>query len=290
MNYSVDEKEKEKEKEASHLDRHHSEGTITGAGRTYADRFRTERAHTDRHHSEPAHAERWEQDHSSDLNAGHGMASASREDTDQLVSGSKMSSSSGASSDILIALACSTGGPKALHEVIPHLPKNLNAPMVLVQHMPVGFTKLLAERLDIQSQVKVKEAEEGDILEKGKVYIAPGGKHLEIIAAPGGQHKVHLSSAPAIDGLRPCANVMYHSLENSKYKKIVCVVLTGMGSDGTKGIVGLQKKRPLHVISQNEATCVVYGMPKAIAESGLVDEVVPLQDVAKTITKNTGVR
>lgn len=195
-----------------------------------------------------------------------------------------------AGSDTLIALACSTGGPKALHEVIPHIPKNINAPMVLVQHMPVGFTKLLAERLNIQSQVKVKEAEEGDILEKGTIYIAPGGKHLEVVSMSGGQHKAHLSSAPAIDGLRPCANVMYQSLESSKYKKIVCVVLTGMGSDGTKGITGLAKKKNIYVISQNEATCVVYGMPKAIAESGLVNEVVPLQDVAKTISKNTGVR
>ena len=190
----------------------------------------------------------------------------------------------------LIALACSTGGPKALQSVIPYLPKDMNAPMVLVQHMPAGFTKSMADRLNEISPIKVKEAEDGDILQKGCVYIAPGGKHMEIAKANDGKHKVVLNDKPAIGGLRPCANVMYESLRGCGYDEVVCVVLTGMGADGTKGILSLKEKKPLRVISQNAETCVVYGMPKAIADSGVVDEVVPLTEIAQSIIKNVGVQ
>ena len=190
----------------------------------------------------------------------------------------------------LVALACSTGGPKALHTVIPALDPGMDAPMVLVQHMPVGFTKSLAERLNELSRVRVKEAEEGETLEKGVVYIAPGGRHLEIICAANATHKVHLSDAPAIGGLKPCANIMYESLKDSRYDEITCVVLTGMGADGTAGIEALDKCKPIHVIAQDAQTCVVYGMPRAIAEAGLADEVVPLESIANTIIKNVGVK
>lgn len=190
----------------------------------------------------------------------------------------------------LVALACSTGGPKALQSVIPYLPKNLDAPMVLVQHMPAGFTKSMADRLNEISEIAVKEAAEGDVLEKGHVYIAPGGKHMEVKKNPDGTHKIALSDMPPIGGLKPCANITYDSLRNCGYDEIVCVVLTGMGADGTKGIMALQRSKPIYVIAQDAQTCVVYGMPKAIAESGLVDEVVPLTEVAKTITKNVGVK
>ena len=189
----------------------------------------------------------------------------------------------------LVALACSTGGPKALQSVIPYLSKNMDAPMILVQHMPVGFTKSMAERLNEISEISVKEAEEGDILKKGWVYIAPGGKHMEVVKTPDGGHKIHLNEEPAIGGLRPCANVTYESLRTSGFDKIVCVVLTGMGADGTKGILSLREKKPVHVIAQDAQTCVVYGMPKAIADAGIVDEVVPLTEVAPTIIKNVGV-
>lgn len=189
----------------------------------------------------------------------------------------------------IVALACSTGGPKSLQQVIPMLPKNLDAAVVIVQHMPKGFTLSLAQRLNEISKVEVKEAEEGDIVTKGCVYIAPGGMHMRIEKS-GNLNVIRLSEEPAIDGLRPCANVMYHSLEKCDYDEIICVVLTGMGADGTKGIQGLASvKKNIHVISQNEETCVVYGMPRAIAQAGLVDEVVSLNEVAATITKNVGV-
>ena len=190
----------------------------------------------------------------------------------------------------IIALACSTGGPKALQSVIPYLPAALDAPMVLVQHMPAGFTKSMAERLDEVSQIHVKEAEEGDVLQKGTVYVAPGGRHMEVRKFPDGSHKIKLNDMPAIGGLRPCANVTYDSLRECGFAQIVCVVLTGMGADGTNGILSLAKVKPVHVIAQDAATSVVYGMPKAIAETGLVDEVVPLTEVAKSIIKNVGVK
>ena len=190
----------------------------------------------------------------------------------------------------IVAIACSTGGPKALQSVIPFLPKNLNAPVVLVQHMPAGFTKSMAERLNEISSIQVKEAADGDVLQKGIVYVAPGGKHMEIAKAADGRHKVVLNDMPAIGGLKPCANITYDSLIKSSYDEVVCVVLTGMGADGTNGIISLNQKKPTYVIAQNAETCVVYGMPKAIVESGLVNEVVPLTEVAKSITKNVGVQ
>ena len=190
----------------------------------------------------------------------------------------------------LIALASSTGGPKALQSVIPYLPQNLDAPMVLVQHMPAGFTKSMAERLNEVSKIKVKEAEDGDKLEKGQIYVAPGGKHMEVVKCPDGSHKIKLNSMPAIGGLRPCANITYDSLSKCGYDEVVCVVLTGMGADGTNGILSLGHHKPIHVISQNAETCIVYGMPKAIEESGVVDEVVPLEKVAECITKRVGVK
>lgn len=190
----------------------------------------------------------------------------------------------------LVALACSTGGPKALQSVIPYLPKNLDAPMVLVQHMPPGFTKSMADRLNELSEISVKEAQEGDILEKGHVYVAPGGKHMEVVKMRDGSHRIALNDMPPIGGLRPCANIMFDSLTKTDYDEIICIVLTGMGADGTNGILSLNRKKPIHVIAQDAQTCVVYGMPRAIAEAGMVDEMVPLEQIAKTITKNVGVK
>ena len=113
---------------------------------------------------------------------------------------------------------------------------------------------------------------------------------MEIVRSADGSHRIVLNDMPAIGGLKPCANITYDSLTSSGYDEIVCVVLTGMGADGTNGILSLGHHKAIHVIAQNAETCVVYGMPKMIAEAGVVDEVVTLNDVAKTITKNVGVR
>ena len=188
----------------------------------------------------------------------------------------------------LVALACSTGGPKSLQSVIPKLPENLDAPVVLVQHMPQGFTNSLAMRLDEMSKVKVKEAADGDVLQKGWVYIAPGGKQMRVMRV-GNTYKIATTDEPARDALRPCANIMYESLMYSTFDEITCVVLTGMGADGTQGIGALGETNNIYVIAQDEATSVVYGMPKAIADSDQTDEVLPLDKIADAITKNVGV-
>ncbi|MBQ7679204.1 MAG: chemotaxis response regulator protein-glutamate methylesterase [Butyrivibrio sp.] len=189
----------------------------------------------------------------------------------------------------IVAIASSTGGPKALQAVIPKLPANLKAPVVLVQHMPQGFTASLAERLDSLSEIHVKEAAEGDVLQAGTVYIAMGGKHMHVITA-GGRHTIHYEDGPTREGVRPCANFMYESLMDSDYDTVVCVVMTGMGADGTEGVKNLKSKKKIHVIGQDQASCTVYGMPRAIALAGLVNQVVPLDDIAQEIIMNVGVR
>lgn len=189
----------------------------------------------------------------------------------------------------LVAIASSTGGPKALQTVISKLPDNLNAPVVIVQHMPAGFTASLAERLNGLSKIKVREAVSGDILEVGKVYIARGGSHLKI-QYQNGQHRVLFTDEPPREGVKPSANYMFESLRDSDFEEIVCVVLTGMGADGTKGIKNLDQIKNLYVIAQEQSTCVVYGMPRAIVESGLVDQILPIEEIAQGIITNVGVR
>ncbi len=189
----------------------------------------------------------------------------------------------------LVALVCSTGGPKALQSVIPKLPKNLAAPMLVVQHMPAGFTDTMAHRLDELSQINVKEAAEGDVLKNGTVYIAKGGTHLAV-KEHHGKVSIYFDDTPPIGGLKPCGNIMYSSICNLFcYDEIVCVVLTGMGADGTKGITELAGHKKMHVIAQDEKSSTVYGMPKAIYDSGLTDVVCDLNKIAEEIIKKVGV-
>ena len=154
--------------------------------------------------------------------------------------------------------------------------------------MPTGFTKSMAERLDSLSSLNVKEAEEGDELKKGWVYVARGGKHLNIVEKHG-KAVIHYTDEPTREGVKPCANYMYESLIQCKYDEVVCVVMTGMGSDGTEGIINLKSKKKVHVISQDEQSCVVYGMPKSIKRAGLSDQVVALDQVAQEIILRVGV-
>ncbi len=189
----------------------------------------------------------------------------------------------------LVALACSTGGPKALHTVIPELPAELDAGVLVVQHMPEGFTKSLAERLNELSKINVKEAEDGDLLTKGTVYIAKGGHQMRLKKQGDGNYCLSVTKEPARHGLLPCADIMYESLVDTNFDQITCVVLTGMGGDGTVGISQLYKKHNIYVIAQNEETSIVYGMPKVVKDAGLVDEVVGLSEVSDAIIKNVGV-
>jgi two-component system chemotaxis response regulator CheB len=155
--------------------------------------------------------------------------------------------------------------------------------------MPGGFTKSLADRLNELSPITVKEAEDGDILSKGTVYIAKGGYQMRVKKNADGQHCIAISMEPARHGLLPCADIMYESLVDTNFDQITCVVLTGMGGDGTAGIAKLCKNQNIHVIAQNEETSIVYGMPKVVKDAGLVDEVVALNEVSDAITKNVGV-
>lgn len=189
----------------------------------------------------------------------------------------------------LVAIACSTGGPKALHTVIPKLPGNLDASVLVVQHMPGGFTKSLSDRLNEISQLRVKEAEDGELIQKGTVYIAKGGCHMRLKQNDQGQQYLTVTQEAPRHGLLPCADIMYESLEEITTDQITCVVLTGMGGDGTAGISKIYKKKNIYVIAQNEETCIVYGMPKVIKESGLTDEVIALNDISDAIMKNVGV-
>ncbi len=189
----------------------------------------------------------------------------------------------------LLVIASSTGGPQTLHQVIPHLPKRLGYATLIVQHMPEGFTKSLAKRLDELSGLSVKEAENGEALREDVVYVAKGGCQMRVGGEGGGGNRILLSDEAARYGLKPCADILLESLVHTDYEEVVCVVLTGMGSDGTRGIQRLSRYKRLYVIAQDEETCTVYGMPKVVKESGLADEELPISMVAGAICRRLGV-
>ncbi|MCQ6962925.1 protein-glutamate methylesterase/protein-glutamine glutaminase [Methanolobus chelungpuianus] len=187
----------------------------------------------------------------------------------------------------ILAIASSTGGPRALEQVIPKLPGNLKVPVVIVQHMPAGFTASLAQRLDMQSQLRVCEARDGDVLEPGIVYIAPGNYHMEIVQKNiNGRTSevVSLNQNPREQGVRPCANILFKSLVPLYGQNILAVILTGMGADGADGAEEI-KKAGGKVIAEDERSCVVYGMPKAVVQRGLSDSVVTLEKVSEEIVQ-----
>lgn len=188
----------------------------------------------------------------------------------------------------IVAIASSTGGPSALQDFIPLLPPNLNAPVVLVQHMPAGFTQALAKRLDEVSPIKVCEARDGEQIFKSQVYLAPGGRHMKVVPFSAG-YRIELSDEPPREGVRPCANYMYESLIESSFDEIICVVLTGMGADGTAGIKNLKENKNVKVFVQSEESCVVFGMPKAAIKAGLAEEGYSLKKLAEKVIENVGV-
>lgn len=190
----------------------------------------------------------------------------------------------------LVAIACSTGGPKALQQVIPKLVENIGCSVLIVQHMPEGFTASLANRLNDLSMITVKEGADNDILAPGTAYIAKGGSQMRVTTSDRGVSSLSITVEAARNGLKPCADYMFESLIDTDYTDITCVVLTGMGSDGTNGIKQLKQKKNIYVIAQDEATSTVYGMPKVVAQNGLVDEIVPLWQIADAILKNLGVQ
>lgn len=181
----------------------------------------------------------------------------------------------------LVAIGTSTGGPRALQNVISDLPKDMDSPVVVVQHMPPSFTKSLAERLDSISNLRVKEAEDNDVLENGCVYIAPGGRHIKL-EKKSNVYRIKLDDGPKVSGHKPSVDVMFSSVSEINELKICGIILTGMGSDGANGLCDLKKKQG-YIIAQDEASCVVFGMPKSAINKGIVDKIVPLAEISKEI-------
>lgn len=183
----------------------------------------------------------------------------------------------------IIAIGTSTGGPRALQTILPSIPQNIDASLVIVQHMPAGFTKSLAERLNSISQIEVKEAANDDILLPGHAYIAPGDNHMKIIKE-NNNYKIKLTKDIPISGHRPSVDYMMDSIAKLNISNVIGVILTGMGSDGAKALKNL-KNNNCYIIAQDEETCVVFGMPKAAIKLGIVDKVVPINKISEEIIK-----
>lgn len=187
-----------------------------------------------------------------------------------------------------VAIGTSTGGPRALQDVIPKIPGDIPAAFLIVQHMPAGFTRSLAERLNNLSELTVKEAEHGEDVKAGHAYIAPGDFHMLVEGYGGDKLKICLSKEPPVGGHRPSVNVMMNSLSDTGYKNVMGVIMTGMGGDGSEGIKKLKKINEGSIIAQDEKSCVVYGMPRVAVQTGVVDTVVPLKDISSEIIKLVG--
>ncbi|MGD6934912.1 MAG: protein-glutamate methylesterase/protein-glutamine glutaminase [Candidatus Bathyarchaeia archaeon] len=185
----------------------------------------------------------------------------------------------GSASEKIIFIAASTGGPPAIASVLRNLPSDI-PPILIVQHMPKGVTKLFADGLNQECKFRVKEAEEGDMIQEGLALIAPGGFHMVVTK----DDKITLSQDPPVNYVRPAADVTMFSLAQVYGSKIVSVVLTGMGSDGAKGVIAIKDKGG-YAIAQDEKTSIVYGMPKMAFETGRVDVVAPLEKIPREIIK-----
>ncbi len=185
----------------------------------------------------------------------------------------------------IVGIGISTGGPNALSQMIPMLPENLNVPILIVQHMPPLFTASLAASLDKKSALTIKEAENGEKILPGTVYIAPGGKQMKIVAdADGISRKIKITDDPPENSCKPSVDYLFRSIAQHYVGRSTGVIMTGMGSDGTKGLVKMKENGSI-VIAQDQQSCTVYGMPKEPIESGLADVVAPLSRIAGEILK-----
>jgi two-component system, chemotaxis family, protein-glutamate methylesterase/glutaminase len=181
----------------------------------------------------------------------------------------------------IVAIGCSTGGPNALAEVLPQLPANLPVPIVIVQHMPPMFTRLLAERLTAQSALKVHEATSGAVLEPGHAYVAPGDCHMTVVR-DGTRVRVRTNQDPPENSCRPAVDVLLRSLAATYGPNSLTVILTGMGQDGLRGCETVREAGG-QIIAQDEATSVVWGMPGFVVKAGLAAHVLPLDQIGMKI-------
>ncbi|MBN2442692.1 MAG: chemotaxis-specific protein-glutamate methyltransferase CheB [Spirochaetales bacterium] len=187
----------------------------------------------------------------------------------------------------LVAIGVSTGGPEALSIILPALPSDFPIPIVIVLHMPQFFTQTMADELNKKSKLSVKEAQEGEILQAGNVYLARGGKHLILIGADPHAFMLHLDDGPEVNGCKPSVDVFFTSVIDAVKNKVIGIILTGMGEDGVKGIAGL-KAKGAKTIAQDADTSIVWGMPGAAVREGVIDEVLPLHVIADRLKEITG--
>ncbi|WP_277057005.1 chemotaxis response regulator protein-glutamate methylesterase [Trichlorobacter lovleyi] len=185
-----------------------------------------------------------------------------------------------ATTDKLIAIGASTGGTQAITEVITQLPASIPG-IVVVQHMPPVFTKSYAERLNTMSRVNVKEAEHGDRILRGTAFIAPGGRHMSI-RRDGAMYYLELSDGPPVNYVKPAVDVLFRSVARFAGRNAVGVILTGMGEDGARGLKEMREHGAL-TLAQDEASCIVFGMPKRAIEMDAVDRVLPLSQIPRHI-------
>jgi len=183
----------------------------------------------------------------------------------------------------LLVIVASTGGPVAIQKVLTQMPANCSFPILIVQHMPQNFTKSFAERLNQLCDVKVKEAVNGDALMPGEVLLGPGGMQMEV-SSGSGRKTVTIRAKQTGEIYSPCADITLSSVSRSYSKNVLTVVLTGMGSDGKEGSVKL-KQKGLVIWAQDEASCTIYGMPKAIVDANLADKVYSLDEIANKFKK-----
>ena len=188
-----------------------------------------------------------------------------------------------------VAIASSTGGPRALAEVIPNLPSDLGAAVLVVQHMPAGFTRSLAARLDSMSHLRVSEARAGEPVEVNHVYLAPGGQHMRVAQRADGRRQIALDDGPTIWGVRPAADPLFASISAVYGRQSVGVVLTGMGRDGSDGLHAIRSGGGGGVV-QDKATSTIYGMPHAALMRAGADRVAALHDVAPAVVRLLGAR
>lgn len=184
----------------------------------------------------------------------------------------------------LVAIGSSTGGPVALQQVLTQLPATFPLPILLIQHMPSTFTPAFAQRLNQQCQITVKEAEDGEILQKGTAYLAPGGRQLGVVDR-GGQVRVRVYDGDANLHYKPSVDLAFASAAEVFPGKVLSIVMTGMGADGREGARAL-KQSGATVWAQDEASCVIYGMPAAVVEANLADQVLPLSEIGRELAKS----
>ncbi|MFQ5480661.1 MAG: chemotaxis-specific protein-glutamate methyltransferase CheB [Thermodesulfobacteriota bacterium] len=184
----------------------------------------------------------------------------------------------------LIAIGSSTGGPRALEKLITALPGSIPVPVLIVQHMPALFTKSLAKNINEKSALTVCEAVDGQSISAGNVYIAAGGRHMAVAKGPDGRACITINDDAPENSCRPSVDVLFRSLAKVyRPERILCVILTGMGTDGVKGVRSLQEKGGGYCITESEKSCVVYGMPRSVAEAKLTHEPLDLKKIAERI-------